>query len=58
MEDKEMACVINYADEYNRLLEENAKLKMKLEYLDGACQENQILKAKLEMVYLIFGERD
>ena len=55
MADEKMTCEINYEAEYNRLLEENAKLKMKLEYLDGAGRENQILKAKLEMVYLIFG---
>lgn len=55
MADEKMTCGINYEAEYNRLLEENAKLKMKFEYLDGAGRENQILKAKLEMVYLIFG---
>lgn len=55
MADEKMTCGINYEAEYNRLLEENAKLKMKLEDLDGAGRENQILKAKMEIVYLIFG---
>ena len=49
----------DYEAEYHKLLEENAKLNEECKYLQMNMQElrneNNILNAKLGMVYLIFG---
>ena len=50
MEDNEKVCDVrpDYESEYYRLLKE-------IDFYKACARENEILKAKLEMVYLIFG---
>ena len=55
----ELTCGLNYEAEYERLKAENAKLREKCGYFEEKVRcterENKILRAKLSMVYLIFG---
>lgn len=50
---------VDYEAEYHKLLAENAKLMEEIKYMQMGARElrenNDILRAKLDMVYLIFG---
>ena len=55
----EPTCGLNYEAENERLKAENAKLREKCSYFEEKLRcterENEILRAKMSMVYLIFG---
>ena len=53
---------LNYELECCRLWEQNEKMSNEIQdmkdYFERQSRENEIMKAKLEMVYLIFGGRN
>ena len=55
----ELTCGLNYEAEYERLKAENAKLREEFSYFEEKARcterENEILRAKMSMVYLIYG---
>lgn len=56
-------CVMpDWEAEYHRQLELNQKMSNEIQdmknFFEGQKRENEIMKAKLEMVYLIFGGRN
>ena len=55
----EPTCGLNYEAENEQLKAENAKLREKCSYFEEKLmcteRENEILRAKMSMVYLIFG---
>lgn len=65
--DEQNKCVmpdddLDYEMECRRLWEQNDKMSQEIKamknYFEGQRRENEILNAKLEMVYLIFGGRN
>lgn len=61
--DEQNKCVMpDYEAEYNKAVELNCKLSKEVRdmkaYFERQSRENEIMKAKLEMVYLIFGGRN
>ena len=54
---REATCDLDYKAEYNRLREENAKLKEEIDFYRSMEQEAGRMKAQLDMVYMIFGRR-
>ena len=55
----ELTCGLNYEAEYERLKAENEKLREEVSYFEEKARcterENEILRAKMSMVYLIYG---
>lgn len=61
--DEQKKCVMpDYEAEYNKQLVLNEKMSSEIHdmkhYFERQSRENEIMKAKLEMVYLIFGGRN
>lgn len=58
----EQTCGLDYESEYERLKAENAKLREECSYFEEKARcterENEILRGKISMVYLIFGGDD
>ena len=61
--DEQKKCVMpDYEAEYRRLCEENQKMSMEIQdmqnYFGAMERNNAIMKAQLDIVYLIFGGRN
>lgn len=61
--DEQKKCVMpDYEAEYNKAVELNCMMSQEVrdmkDYFERQSRENEIMKAKLEMVYLIFGGKN
>lgn len=56
MEDKEKTCCLDYETEYNRVCRLCEQMQCELKEMSDLREELKILKAQMEIAYLIFGE--
>lgn len=61
MEDQGKCVMPDWESEYHAACELNKRMSNEIQdmknFFEGQKRENEIMKAKLEMVYLIFGRR-